>query len=259
MRSLSRPSAEWERAVARSTGQGQDQGLLLPLLVGELKNKYVKEDYPSRPHFASGVNIRDTVEGVLGRNYIFIKRDTSHNVINPADVVPVVTKIQEMLHNVTVRLEGARALHAVMLREMAQEAAAREAREAALWAGIEPIVRERSEVGRGNSCFVYKGVLDGQAVACKTLRPGAKAAAKQFVNEVTLMGQLRHPHILPCLQSLRRGEGEFYVVLPLAEAGSLERPKAAAVELLKSGRERLRVAQCVAEVRPHRHASVRAL
>ena len=240
---LSLPS-EWEMALARSV---TNQGLLLPVLIGKL-DAYEKDRYPSKPHIGSGINIRNTVDDVLTRKYVTVAQE---KIIGPADVAHVVTEVLTLLRDAPVRLAGAKALHDTMRAAMAREAAEQEAREAALWASIEPIVRARNVAGRGNSCVVYKGTLDGQAVAVKTLLPGAKAAVKQFVNEVTLMGQLRHPHILPCLQSLRRGEEEYYVVLPLAEAGSLERPVAEAKALLGSGRARLRVALGVAEVRQH--------
>ena len=190
------------------------------------------KSFPDLPHFATGKNIRATIEKVFKIHGI---RLTTDDGISPADAGLVLGSLNELLARVRkaqVKVQVARALAASM------------------WDRIEPIVRAKDVIGRGASAVVYKGVLDGKPVAVKTLASNATPLeAKQFDNEASLMLShgLSHPNVLTCLLSLKRPSGEHYLVLPLCGQGSLKDPSPAARDQLALGRVRLRILLGVAD------------
>lgn len=88
------------------------------------------------------------------------------------------------------------------------------------FAGRYEIVRE---LGRGATATVFlarDAELDRQ-VAIKLLRPGfIGSAATAFLREIRIAPGLRHPHIVPVLDSGEH-EGQLYIVLPFMEGGTL--------------------------------------
>lgn len=79
-------------------------------------------------------------------------------------------------------------------------------------------------VGEGASAVVYRArdTRTGAAVAIKVLRPELtqSAASARFVKEIRRTAELRHPHILPVLESAEH-EGRPCFVIPFMEGGSL--------------------------------------
>jgi serine/threonine-protein kinase len=80
------------------------------------------------------------------------------------------------------------------------------------------------ELGRGGWATVYlaRDRRHERAVALKVLRPElAKAVGpERFLREITLAGQLTHPHILPLYDSGEAGES-LYFVMPFVEGETL--------------------------------------
>ncbi len=79
-------------------------------------------------------------------------------------------------------------------------------------------------LGRGSMASVYLAVRlsDSQTVAIKVLRPefAVSIGAGRFHREISLLKRLRHPHILPLLDSEELG-GELFYVMPCADGDSL--------------------------------------
>jgi serine/threonine protein kinase len=79
-------------------------------------------------------------------------------------------------------------------------------------------------LGRGGMATVFLGrsVTTGQAVAIKVLRPElvVTLAADRFLREIEILGRLRHPNILPLLDSGASGT-VVYHVSPYASDGTL--------------------------------------
>jgi serine/threonine-protein kinase len=79
-------------------------------------------------------------------------------------------------------------------------------------------------VGRGNMCHVFEARdrASGDHVALKVLRPefAVTVLHDRFHQEIHILSQLDHPHILPLIESSESGEF-LYFVMPLARGGSL--------------------------------------
>ncbi len=111
------------------------------------------------------------------------------------------------------------------------------------------------EVGAGGMATVYLAhdCRHARSVAVKVLRPevGSALGAERFLREVRTVAGLRHPHILPLLDSGEAG-GLLYYVMPyftgrsLRERLSTERPLPL--------RETLRITRDVAEALTYAHA-----
>ena len=122
---------------------------------------------------------------------------------------------------------------------------------AAVRAALEPRYRVLEELGRGSTARVYLAEDNGlgRLVAVKVLRAELAAilGATRFRREVEILRRLRHPQIVPLLDSSEAGPRLFYVMpfiagdslkarlaregpLPLAEALTLARDMAAAID-----------------------------
>jgi serine/threonine-protein kinase len=83
--------------------------------------------------------------------------------------------------------------------------------------------RLEGELGRGGMAIVYRATdgRDGSLVALKVLRATATAGgAARFRREIALAARLRHPHILPLLDSGECGDRLWYT-MPLVAGESL--------------------------------------
>ena len=81
-----------------------------------------------------------------------------------------------------------------------------------------------TELGRGGMSIVYRArdLARGCSVAVKLLRPDLTAtiALDRFVQEIAIVGRLKHPRILPLYESGESG-GSLYYVMPCVEGESL--------------------------------------
>ena len=84
--------------------------------------------------------------------------------------------------------------------------------------------RITGEVGRGGMATVYlaRDVKHARDVAVKVLHPDIAAALgrEQFLNEIEIVAQLRHPNIVPLYDS-GESDGLLYYVMPYEEGHSL--------------------------------------
>jgi len=80
------------------------------------------------------------------------------------------------------------------------------------------------EIGRGGMAYVFlaQDVKLDRPVALKVLRPdlAAELGGERFLREIEVTAQLRHPMILPLLDS-GEADGLFYYVMPFVEGESL--------------------------------------
>jgi eukaryotic-like serine/threonine-protein kinase len=114
--------------------------------------------------------------------------------------------------------------------------------------------RLHGEVARGGMARVYRAddLIRGGEVAIKVLRPELAAALgpDRFLREIQILGRLRHPNILPLLDS-REGAGSLYYVTPYISGPSLQR------RLERGGplptEEVLRISRDVAAALDHAH------
>jgi len=112
-----------------------------------------------------------------------------------------------------------------------------------------------SEIGRGGMAIVYRAedLRHGRSVAIKVLRPDLSAVLgpERFHREVLTVAGLRHPHVLPLLDS-GEADGLLYYVMPYVEGRSLRH------RLAEEGRlplgEVLRITRDVAEALSYAHA-----
>ena len=229
---------EWELAV-------KIKGHMLPVFVGEVANdadSYKK--YPNTRHHGSGICIRDTVRDIFGRVYVSINPSGPGGVVLPADIAVAVTEICKMVSSAPAPASVAGRLR----KQMEAAAKAKLVREEAEWAWLAPVIALKDEVGKGSSAIVYRGVLDGQSVAVKALRSGSTAnVVVQFAKEASLMSRLDHSNVMRCLHFVKRGDAECYLVMPLADLGSLAEPAIAAKALLCDGQQLIRVLQGAAD------------
>ena len=83
-----------------------------------------------------------------------------------------------------------------------------------------------SEIARGGMARVYRAedLVEGGEVAVKVLRPELAAALghERFLREIRILGRLRHPNILPLLDSSEVA-GSLYYVSPYITGASLQR------------------------------------
>ena len=81
-----------------------------------------------------------------------------------------------------------------------------------------------TELGRGGNATVYlaRDLPRDRAVAIKVIRPGAAdpAQRRRFLDEVRHAAQLRHPFIVPLIDS-GEADGILYYVMPFVEGESL--------------------------------------
>jgi TolB-like protein/tetratricopeptide (TPR) repeat protein/tRNA A-37 threonylcarbamoyl transferase component Bud32 len=112
-----------------------------------------------------------------------------------------------------------------------------------------------SEIGRGGMAIVYRAedLRHGRPVAIKVLRPdlGVALGPERFHREVRLVASLRHPHVLPLLDS-GEADGLLYYVMPYVEGRSLRQRLADAGRLPVA--EILRITRDVAEALSYAHA-----
>jgi serine/threonine-protein kinase len=78
------------------------------------------------------------------------------------------------------------------------------------------------EIGRGGAATVYsaRDLKHNRIVAIKVLRPELDIGTERFLREITLVANLRHPHILPLHDSGEAG-GLLYYVMPFVQGESL--------------------------------------
>ena len=111
------------------------------------------------------------------------------------------------------------------------------------------------EIGRGGMAVVYLAddLRHGRSVAVKVLRPdvGSALGAERFQREVRTVAGLRHPHILPLLDS-GEADGLLYYVMPFFTGRSLR--ERLAVERPLPLQDVLRVTRDVAEALAYAHA-----
>ena len=97
---------------------------------------------------------------------------------------------------------------------------------AALQSHLGDRYRLHDEVGRGGMARVYRAddLARGSEVAIKVLRPELAAALghDRFLREIRILERLRHPNILPLLDSREAG-GSLYYVSPFIPGSSLQR------------------------------------
>ena len=95
----------------------------------------------------------------------------------------------------------------------------------AVRAALEPRYRVLEELGRGSMARVYlaEDAERGERVAVKVLRAELAAilGATRFRREVEILRRLRHPNIVPLLDSSELGSRLFYV-MPVVPGGSLK-------------------------------------
>ena len=111
-------------------------------------------------------------------------------------------------------------------------------------------------LGGGGMCDVFSGfTLEGdRQVALKILRPeyGTSILSDRFLQEIALLSELEHPHILRLLESSKVGAFIYYV-MPFAEGGSLhdrlQRDRTLTLEEARS------ITRDVAEGIDHAHAN----
>jgi serine/threonine protein kinase/Flp pilus assembly protein TadD len=112
-----------------------------------------------------------------------------------------------------------------------------------------------SEIGRGGMAIVYlaEDRRHGRPVAVKVLRPdlGAVVGPERFLREVRTVAGLRHPHVLPLLDS-GEADGLLYYVMPYVEGRSLRQRLASGGRLTLG--EVLRITRDVAEALTYAHA-----
>lgn len=81
-----------------------------------------------------------------------------------------------------------------------------------------------AQIGRGGTARVFRGVerSHDRPVAIKVLRSGVsvRIARERFLQEIALISQLKHPHLVPILDS-GEVEGLPYFVMPYVTGGSL--------------------------------------
>jgi serine/threonine protein kinase len=91
-------------------------------------------------------------------------------------------------------------------------------------AAFAPRFRIQRALGSGGMSVVFQAqaTADGADVAVKVLRPelGATVLADRFRQEIAIASTLRHPNILPLLESGASGSFVYYV-MPFATGGSL--------------------------------------
>jgi TolB-like protein/Tfp pilus assembly protein PilF len=111
------------------------------------------------------------------------------------------------------------------------------------------------EIGRGGMAVVYlaEDLRHGRSVAIKVLRPdvGSVLGAERFLREVRTVAGLRHPHILPLLDS-GDADGLLYYVTPFFTGRSLR--ERLAVEHPLPLQDVLRITRDVAEALAYAHA-----
>ncbi|MBI1269576.1 protein kinase [bacterium] len=79
-------------------------------------------------------------------------------------------------------------------------------------------------VGQGGMAVVYRGrrLVDGAAVAIKTLKFAEAALMKRFMREVQIHIQLKHPNIVEPIEFFTTGEGRTFFVMELLRGRSVE-------------------------------------
>ena len=105
---------------------------------------------------------------------------------------------------------------------------------------VHPRYRVDHEIGHGGMAFVFQGwdTVAARPVAFKVLKRqyGAVLGSSRFLREIRLQSQLRHPGILPLLDS-GHTESLYYYVMPLVEGETLQarlqREPQLTVELLR--------------------------
>ncbi len=111
------------------------------------------------------------------------------------------------------------------------------------------------EIGRGGMAIVYlaQDCRHARSVAVKVLRPevGTALGTERFQREVRTVAGLRHPHILPLLDS-GEADGLLYYVMPYFTGRSLR--ERLALERPLPLKEVLRVTRDVAEALTYAHA-----
>jgi len=126
----------------------------------------------------------------------------------------------------------------------------------ALQAHLGDRYRLHGEVGRGGMARVYRAddLVRGGEVAIKVLRPELAAALGhgRFLQEIRILARLRHPNILPLLDS-GEGGGSLYYVSPYIAGLSLQRRLA--TEATLSVEEVVRIGRDVAAALDYAHGN----
>ena len=99
-------------------------------------------------------------------------------------------------------------------------------------------IRLVKKLGSGSFAQVWGGIWNGTtSVAVKTLKTGSSMAESDFLQEATLMKELRHPNILQ-LYAMCTKEQPFYIITELMKHGSL-------LEYLRNERGSLKLSQLI--------------
>ena len=122
-------------------------------------------------------------------------------------------------------------------------------------ADLAPRYRIERELGRGGMATVYLAhdLRHDRPVAVKVMRPelAASLGAERFLQEIRIAARLRHPHILPLLDSGEAG-GQLWYAMPYVEGESLQQRLARAGPLPLD--EAIRVAAQVLGALAYAHA-----
>ena len=99
-------------------------------------------------------------------------------------------------------------------------------------------IRLVKKLGSGSFAQVWGGIWNGTtSVAVKTLKTGSSMDESDFLQEATLMKELRHPNILQ-IYAMCTKEQPFYIITELMKHGSL-------LEYLRNERGSLKLSQLI--------------
>lgn len=84
---------------------------------------------------------------------------------------------------------------------------------------------EDQKLGEGGFGSVYKGILNdsGETLAVKRISAGSQQGSKEYLSEVTIIGQLRHRNLVPLLGWCHERPDELLLVYKFMSNGSLDK------------------------------------
>ena len=266
--------AKWKQEIARALHEASVVVLLVsPELVDRLEAADACASYTLREvHWAlvdRGIHILPVAIAPGSTRDVVLQRVAAISAVDKrlgrrvCDVLKPLSDIQWVVLDPTSPYDKMMADVAELARLFAKKACEEELargtavdRSMAAGAGLEKlkavraIVAKQIKVGEGSSSVVYAGIFYGVHVAVKAIKPESAASrVGAFENEAQLLRGLCHQNVLRCLFYLKEPAGappERYLVLPLADQGSLERPGHKAGELLAQGRVLVSVLQAAA-------------
>ena len=119
----------------------------------------------------------------------------------------------------------------------------------------------RMILGRGGFGPVYLGKLDGREVAVKVLDAASQQTEREFLREVTILSDYRHPNLLPLLKYCISQEDRFFalvyprMVLSLDDSLQLRRALGSGIQYILSWSERVNIASDAASGLAYLHSS----